>query len=234
MTKGQLNYHISKRIRNGDLKSELYEELKEEGNDEALRLALASQPSYELRNYFKMYFWIISSVLGIFILFEFLGLYEFFIDFRIEHLLSVSASIYITVKIWSFSAPFFLSGIIWLSASVVKGYYELPSLVQDPDYDMLRIITILYSIVLFIGVLFMWMVYRNVFGYFYWFRPKVDSENRTRFEWLYLVSRSLVPVNIESHYSESFSVIVIINWIVNHSLRFKDEKLQPPCLWNYY
>lgn len=182
MTKGKLNSHISKRIRNGALKSELYEELKEDGDDETLRLALASQPSYELRNYFKMYFWIISSVVGIFIFFELLGFYEFFIDFKAEHLISISVSIYIAIKVWSFSGPFFLSGIIWLSASLVNGYFELASLANDPDYDALRIITILYSIVLFIGILFMWMIYRNVFSYFRWFRPKVDSENRTRFE----------------------------------------------------
>ncbi len=182
MTNKQLNSHIKKRIRSGTSKSELYAELSEVAEDEVLRKALALQPSYELRTYFKKYYWLVSVIIGIFVLVELLGLYGFFLDYRIERLIPISVSVYLAVKIWNFSGPFFLSGVIWLSFSFFQGYYHLYSLTHDPDFGILKIITVIYSIVILFGIIFMWMIYRNVFGYYHWFQPKVDDENRSMFE----------------------------------------------------
>ncbi|MFT6981283.1 MAG: hypothetical protein ACJAUD_000046 [Crocinitomicaceae bacterium] len=182
MTIKQLNSQIIKGIRSGASKSELYEEFKEEVDLETLRKALASQPSLELRNYFKFYHRLVSFIVGFFILFELLGLYEFFIDFRIEPLISVAISFYIAVKIWSFSGPFFLSGVIWLLSAIVMTFFDLSAIAYDSTYDGVRIVMVIYSCVIFIGVVMMWMLHKHAFTYYHCFQPKRDSENCSRYE----------------------------------------------------
>jgi hypothetical protein len=151
MSEQEIKSEIIEKLNQGTSKSILYNEFKDKINDESLRKILASRPSYELK--FKKAHLIISIIWGFFILLELIGTLDLIVSFSIKYFISLILSIYITINIWKFDGRFFLPGIIWFVFTIFNSYSELNSIYEhDSDYDIILIISFIYSLILVVGI----------------------------------------------------------------------------------
>lgn len=189
MTEKELRSEISKKINSGISKSAIYNEFKGEIKDESLRKILASRPSHELKLKFKKTHQILSIIWFLFILLELIGILDLIVDFDLKFFISLIISIYITVNIWNFDGRFFLPGIIWFVFAILNSFSELNSLYKyqyqylyDSDYGVILIFTLVYSLILIVGIYLMYNIRKNVFSYYNWFQPISNPENEILFE----------------------------------------------------
>lgn len=183
MTEQKIKSEIAKKLNQGVSKSTLYNQFKDEINDESLRKILASRPSYDLKLKFKTSHLILSIIWAFFILVELLGLVDLTVSFDIKLLLSLGISLYITINIWKFDARFLLPGIIWFVFTIFNAFSELNSFYQyDSDYDMILMISMAYSLILAVGIYLMYTIRKNVFSYYNWFQPVLNPENEMQYE----------------------------------------------------
>ena len=183
MTEKDVRLEITKKISQGELKSSLYEQFKEEINDEALRKILASRPSYELWKKYKTVHLVLSIIWGFFILFEVFGILNLVISFEIKVLVSIILSLYVTVNIWKFDGRFFLPGIVWFLITIVRAFIELDTLyAYDSDYAVILVVVTVYSLILALGIYLMYEIRKNVFSYMKWFKPILNQEGDIQFE----------------------------------------------------
>ena len=174
---------INKRLNQGDSKSYIYDQFKDELKDESLRKYLASRPPYDLRLKFKKMHLILSIIWGFFLLFELVGILDLIVSFDIKYFISLIISIYITINIWKFDGRFFLPGIIWFVFTIFNTFRELNSVYKyDYDYNIMLIIALVYSLILIVGIYLLYRIKKNVFSYFKWFQPILNRDNEVQFE----------------------------------------------------
>ena len=183
MTEKELKSEITKKIQQGTSKSDLYDQFKDNSEDEALRKILASKPSFELRMKFKRTHLFLSIIWGSFILLELFSVLDLIVNFDLKLFISIIVSIYLAVNIWRFDGRFFLPGIIWFTFTIFNVFKEIFNLYEyDPDFDIIFIISASYGIILVLGIYLMYDIRKNVFGYFKWFQPELDKNNKSAFE----------------------------------------------------
>tara|TARA_R110002033_G_scaffold3561_2_gene19686 strand:- start:18993 stop:19544 length:552 start_codon:yes stop_codon:yes gene_type:complete len=179
----EIKSEIIKRLSQGDLKSELFDQYKDDVNEDVIRTILASRPSYLLWQKFKRKHLLLSLIWGFFIFFELFRILELVIEFNIEIVISIILSTYITINIWKFDGRFFLIGIIWFSLTIVGSFIEMNSLYYyNVDYKYIMIFVSMYSIVLSVGIYLMYHLRETVFSYMEWFRPFLGNEEKRKFE----------------------------------------------------
>lgn len=183
MTEKALKSEIIDKINQGTSKSELFDQYKDNVEEKSLRIILASRPSYELKQKFKKEHLILSIIWGLFILLELIGILDSIVSFDLKYLFSLIISIYITINIWKFDGRFFLPGIIWFIFTIFNSFRELNSIYQyDPDYGILLITTLVYSLILVIGIYLKYYIKKNVFSYFNWFQQILNRDDDIKFE----------------------------------------------------
>lgn len=183
MTEKALKSKIIDEINQGTSKSKLFEHYKDHFEQESLRKILASRPSYELKQKFKTKHLVVSIIWGLFIVLELIGLLDLMLSFDLKYLFSLIISIYITINIWKFDGRFFLPGIIWFIFSIFNSFRELNSIDQyDADYGIIWIVTLIYSLILMVGIYLMYHIKKNVFSYFNWFQPILNPDDDIQFE----------------------------------------------------
>tara|TARA_R110001592_G_scaffold101439_1_gene287096 strand:- start:89 stop:643 length:555 start_codon:yes stop_codon:yes gene_type:complete len=183
MTEQEIKSEITEKLNQGTAKSILYNQFKDKINDESLRKILASRPSYELKLKFKKAHLILSIIWGLFILLELSGILDLIVSFDIKFFISLILSIYITINIWKFDGRFFLPGIIWFVFTILNLYRELDNMYEyDSDYGFVLIITLVYSLILVVGIYLMYNIRKNVFSYYNWFQPILNQDDEIQFE----------------------------------------------------
>ena len=98
-------------------------------------------------------------------------------------LTSVAISAYLLVQVWKFNGDVYLSAIFWLIWGILNSVKEIIVLPKnDPDYDNLLIISFCYILLLVVTIIVMAVIRENVFGYYNWFKPAHDHNNRVVFQ----------------------------------------------------
>jgi hypothetical protein len=185
MTEKEITSLITKNLNDGALKSNLYDQFKDEIKDKTLRKILAFKPSYEHKQKFKKMHLVLSIIWGLFILLELFGIIDLVVSFDIKTAFSLFVSIYIAFKIWNFDGRFFLPGIIWFVFTIFNAFSQLSSIHEyefDSDYGVILIITCLYSLILCTAIYLMYHIRKNAFSYFKWFQPISNSEDEIQFK----------------------------------------------------
>ncbi|WAC03505.1 hypothetical protein N7U66_08490 [Lacinutrix neustonica] len=183
MTEQEIKSEITEKLNQGTSKSSLYNQFKDKIKDESLRKILASRPSYELKLKFKKAHLILSIIWGFFILLELIGILNLIVSFNIKVFISLILSIYITINIWKFDGRFFLPGIIWFVFTIFNSYRELDNMYEyDSDYSIVLIITVIYSLILVVGIYLLYNIRKNVFNYYNWFQPILNQDDEIQFE----------------------------------------------------
>ena len=183
MTEREIKLMTSRRLAAGELKSDLFFELKDQLEEKSLRAILAARPSYLLQLKYKVEHLVLSIIWGLFILVELTGIIGLFIDFDLKYLITLVLSIYIAINIWKFDGRFFLPGIIWFAFSIFNAFGELyANFIYEPDFKLLFTIMMIYSAVLVIGIYLMYQIKRNVFSYFKWFKPDLNFNDEISYE----------------------------------------------------
>ncbi|MEP5935354.1 MAG: hypothetical protein ABJ218_09560 [Winogradskyella arenosi] len=183
MTEQDIKSEITEKLNQGASKSALYHEFNHKIKEESLRNFLASRPSYELKLKYKKYHLALSIIWGFYMVLELIGLLDLIISFDLKHFISLVLSIYITFNIWKFDGRFFLPGTIWFVFTIFNSFSELNLMYQyDPDYDIILIISSLYSLILLSGINLMYHIKKNVFRYYNWFQPIVNQNEEIQFE----------------------------------------------------
>lgn len=184
MTEKEIKSEINEKLNQGTSKSILYDQFKNEINDELLRKFLAYRPSYELKLKFKKMHLILSIIWGIFILLEIIGLLDVFVSFDIKTVFSLCISIYIAFHIWNFDGRYLLPGIIWFVFTIFNLFRELNSVFEydAANYGAILVITCIYSLILVVGIYLMYYIRKNVFSYFEWFQPLLNQDGEIQFE----------------------------------------------------
>lgn len=183
MTEKQLKTEITRRIRQGSAKSDLYKEFKEAIDDNVLRKILASRPSFELGKKFKPIHMIVCVIWVLFLALELLGSLDLISNFEIKYIISLAVSIFLTIQICNFNGHFLLPGIIWLIWSIISSFLDLYYYYEfDPDFVLIGNITIGYVIILVLAIYLMQYIRKNVFSYYKWFKPDVNHKDELLFE----------------------------------------------------
>lgn len=179
----ELTHTINQKLNLGMSKSEIFQELKPEHEEENLRKILATRPAPELREKYRGLHMALCGIWIVFIGLEALGLVEIIINMDLIYILTFLISILFTVQIWKFNGHYFLPGAIWLSIGIFNilkeflGTYEL-----DPDYELLKIVSLSISLILLTGVVLLLIIRKKVFSYYKWFKPEVNFKNEIVFE----------------------------------------------------
>lgn len=183
MINKEIKSEINEKLNQGSSKSDLYDQFRDKVDHESLKKYLASRPSYELKLKFKRMHLILSIIWGLFILLEMIGILDLIASFDLTYFVSLIVSIYLTINIWRFDGKFFLSGIIWFVLTIFNSFSELDSIYQyDPDFNLILVISVLYSLILLVGILLMYHIRRQVFSYYKWFQPELDRNDEIQFE----------------------------------------------------
>ncbi len=183
MTEKEIKTEVTKKLNQGASKSVVYNEYKGEINDESLRKILASRPSKELKLTFKKTHLVLSIIWGFFILLELIGVLDLIANFDLAFFFSLVISIYITINIWNFDGRFFLPGIVWFGFTIINSLRELSSIIQyEPDNDLILLFALTYSLILVLGIYLMYTIRKNVFNYYNWFQPIINSDKEILFE----------------------------------------------------
>lgn len=183
MTEKEIKSEITEKLNQGAEKSVLYNEFKGKIKDESLRKILASRPSHELKLKFKNTHMILSIIWGVFILLELIGILDLIVNFDWKFFLSLIISIYITINIWNFDGRFFLPGIIWFTLTIISSFRELNSFNSyDLDYGFFLLVVLVYSLILVTGILLMYYIRKNVFGYYNRFQTILNPNDEIQFE----------------------------------------------------
>lgn len=185
-TDKELTATINQKLNQGISKSEIFQELKTEHNEENLRRILATRPAPELKEKYRGLHRIVCGVWIIFIGLEGLGLVEIIINREFVYILTFLISILFTVQIWKFNGHYFLPGAIWLSIGIFNLMKEFYGTYEwDPDYELLKIIFLSISFIFLSGVIILLIIRKNVFSYYKWFKPEVNFKNEIVFEKYY-------------------------------------------------
>ncbi|SDI23032.1 hypothetical protein [Winogradskyella thalassocola] len=183
MNNKDIRKQITKEISEGAGKSALYNQYKDQLNDENLRAMLASRPSFKLWKRYKNVHLILSLIWGFYILVELIGIFELMIAFNIIHLISLLLSIFVTINIWKFDGRFFLPGIVWFSVTIIRTFSELNSVFNsDVDYKAAFIFVMIYGSILILGIYLMVYIRKHVFYYMTWFKPILNEEGEIQYE----------------------------------------------------
>ncbi len=183
MINKDIKSEITEKLNQGTSKPDLYDQFKDRVDSKSLKRFLASRPSYELKLKFKKMHLFLSIIWGLFILLELIGTLDLIVSFDIKFFISLILSIYITINIWKFDGRFFLPGIIWFVFTIFNLFRELRSFYQyDPDSNILLFISVVYCLILVVGIYLMYYLRKNVFSYFKWFQPELDKEDEIQFE----------------------------------------------------
>lgn len=183
MTRARIKDEITKKLNEGVTKSKVYDLFKDEVEEQALRKILAAKPSFEHRQKFKRMHIALSIIWGLFLLLELVSIVDLTIAFDIGFIISLSISIYITIHIWNFDGRFFLPGIVWFVFTLANSLKMLDSNdIADEYYGFFLIITGVYSLMILLGIYLMYQIRKHVFGYFKWFQPIVNQDEKIQFE----------------------------------------------------
>lgn len=183
MQEKNLKTKVLKELKNKKSKTEIYNELRVDEDDNLLRRILASRPSASLA---KKYRFLHKLILGLWILFllvELSALTDLIAYFDIKIIFSVAITIYLFIQIWKFNGDVFLPSIFWLTWGVFNNIKELVSLPKsDPDYEIVVAISWTYTSIIVLTIILTYIVYKNVFGYYYWFKPSTNGWNQHVFQ----------------------------------------------------
>jgi len=114
---------------------------------------------------------------------ELLGLFELFVNLDIRVLVSLALSAYLLIQLWKFNGDVYLSAMFWLIWGIFNSVKELINLRKDKiDYEALIIFSWFYILLLIITISLMYIVRKNVFGYYNWFKPALDYKNKIVFQ----------------------------------------------------
>jgi len=183
MTDKEIKAEVISKIKQGFSKLDIYNQLKDSVNDDTLRKIISSRPSNDQMKEFKTTHLVISIIWGIFMTLELLGAIELISNFDFKYFVSIMCSIYITINIWKFDGRFLLPGIIWFLFTIFNLFREIFNGYEfETDFDFLISFTIIYSVILLIGTYIMYHLKKNVFNYYNWFQPEMNTENERRFE----------------------------------------------------
>ena len=175
---------ILNKLREGLSKSEVYQKFSEEMYDDELRKTLARRPSTSLSPKFKILHKVVCWFWTVIVLIECLSLVDFILgEFDIIVLLSLVVSIYIVIQLWRFDGYFYLPGIVWLIWGIFNTLSDLRSFpMNDPDYRLFMFIGLGYMVFLLLTIGLMYIVRKNVFGYYHWFQPAKNENGDILFE----------------------------------------------------
>jgi hypothetical protein len=183
MNEKTLKSEIHRGLKNGKSKSELYEEYSHTMDDNLLRRILASRPSHEVKNKFRLLHkticWIWISIFAL----ELLGSFEPLLNFDIKVLISLAISAYLLIQLWKFNGEIYLPAIFWLILGIFNGVKEQIHLPKDDlDYAAMMIFSWSYILLLLTTISLMLIVRKNVFGYYNLFKPAYDQNNKIVFQ----------------------------------------------------
>jgi hypothetical protein len=183
MNQNSIKSEIIKGLKNGKSKDELYEEYSQTMDDNLLRRALASTPSTELKEKFRTLNKTVCWILILFFALELLGSLESFDNFDLKGLFSLAISAYLIIQLWKFNGDVYLPTIFWLIWGMLNSVKELSRLPKDePDYQFLLVFSWCYGLILFVVIVMIWVIRKNVFAYYNWFKPALDDSNRIVFQ----------------------------------------------------
>jgi hypothetical protein len=183
MNEKTIKSEIHSGLKNGKSKRELYEEYSQTIDDTLLRKILASTPSHDVKNKFRLLHKTICWIWVLIFTLELLGSLEQLFIFDIKSLISLALFAYLLVQLWKFNGDIYLPAICWLIWGIfnsVKEQINLPN--GDLDYDALIIISWLYILLMLTTISLMYIVRKNVFGYYEWFKLAHDQNNKIVFQ----------------------------------------------------
>lgn len=170
-------------LKKGKSKTEIYEEFSPTSVDKELRRILASRPSQNTGKSQRIIHKVICWIWILIFIAELLGLFDLFVNFDIKVLASFAITTYLLIQLWKFNGDVFLPSIIWLIWGMFNNLQELINLPKDDiDYDAIIIISWSYMLIMIVAIGLTYLVRKNVFSYYNWFKPAIDNKNQIVFQ----------------------------------------------------